>query len=168
MYTYCIFCETASCVFLAKIAEAILPCRAIQPKQVQHRLKKGKVNDVVRDLMPGYIFLYFKEDPFPDVMRMQTIPGVHRFLGDGDSSYVLTGADERFAMMIHEKNGLMGKMEVYEEGNILRLYKSDFDVYDIQILKVDRRKCRMKIQFEFADSFVTTWVEFVIRTGHKD
>ncbi len=163
VYTYCLFCETASCIFLARIAEAILPCRAIQPKQVQHRLKKGRVDDVVRDFMPGYLFLYFEEDPFPGVMRLPTIPGVHRFLGDSNNKYVLTGPDEQFALMIREKSGLIGKMEVYEEGERLHLYKSDLDVYDIQIVKVDRRKGRMKIQFTFAENPVATWVEFVIR-----
>ncbi len=162
MYTYCLFCETASCVYLAKIAEAILPCKAIQPKQVQHRLKKGKVNDVIRDFMPGYIFLYFDENPFPEIMRLLIIPGVHRFLGDSNNKYVLTGIDEQFALMILEKEGVIGKMQVFEEGQMLHLAKSDIDIFDITILKVDRRKCRMKIRFNFVDNQVTTWVEFEI------
>ncbi len=163
MYTYCLFCETASCIYITKIAEAILPCKAIQPKQVQHRLKKGKVDDVIRDFMPGYVFLYFEEDPFPGIMQLPLIPGVHRFLGDSNNKYVLTGIDEQFAMMLREKNGLIGKMTVYEAGERLHLDKSDLDIFDVSILKVDRRKCRMKIQITFADNPVTTWVEFAIR-----
>ncbi len=163
MFTYCLFCETTSCIYLTRIAEAILPCRAIQPKQVQHRLKKGVVDDIIRDFMPGYIFLYFEEDPFPGIMRMQSIPGAHHFMGAGENKYVLTGRDEQFALMLLEKNGMIGKMQVYEEGQILRLTKSDLDIFDIEILKVDRRKCRMKIQFNFADNPVTTWIEYDIK-----
>ncbi len=165
MFTYCLFCETASCIYLTKIAEAILPCRAIQPKQVQHRLKKGKVDDIIRDFMPGYIFLYFEQNPFPGIMRMQIIPGAHHFMGDSENKYVLTGRDEQFALMLLEKNGMIGKMQVYEEGQRLHLTKSDLDIFDIEILKVDRRKGRMKIQFSFADNPVATWVEYEVQNN---
>ncbi len=58
---------------------------------------------------------------------------------------------------------MIGKMEVYEEGQMLHLFKSDLDIFDIEILKVDRRKGRMKIQFSFADNPVATWVEYEVQ-----
>ena len=168
MFTYCLFCETASCATVAKIAEIILPCRAIRPRQIQHRLRKSQADDIMRDLLPGYIFLYFEEDPYPAVTRMRGIPGVLRMMGDAKGRYVLTGKDEEFAMSILRCGGVIGKLSVYEEGNMLHLDKSDLDILDVAIRKVDRRKHRMQIQLNFANTPTTTWVEYVVRKSIPD
>ena len=162
VYTYCLYCESVKCSFVAAAAQTILLCRAIRPRQVQHRLKDGRADDAVRDLMPGYVFLYFEEDPFPAVLRMRTIPGVRRIVGDSGRNYALTGDDEQFALGLLSAGGVVGKMQVYEEGTTLHLMTSGRQKIATEILKVDRRKQRMKIQLNFSHQPTTTWVEYEI------
>ena len=77
MYTYCLFCETAKCGYVAKTAAQVLNCTAIYPKQVQHTRSGGKMVDIVHDLLPGYVFLYLENAPL-DVVSLRSIQGIIR------------------------------------------------------------------------------------------
>ena len=57
MYTYCFFCETGKCQSVANAVMQKTPCRVILPKQVQHTWSKGKMADIVHNLLPGYMLL---------------------------------------------------------------------------------------------------------------
>ena len=50
VYAYCVFCETAICDYVARMAEQTLHYKSISPKQVQHTWYEGKMVDVVHDL----------------------------------------------------------------------------------------------------------------------
>ena len=163
MFVYCLFCETAKCTYIAAITEALFSCKAIRPKQIQHIVsKENQVKDITRDFLPGYVFLFFKEDPFPDILQARYIPGVFRIIGDSGEKYALSGPDAAFAEMLLERNGVFGKTWVYEENGMLHLYPSDFRNARAKILKVSRKKHRMKIQLRIADQKPTTWVEYEI------
>ena len=167
MYVYCLFCETSRCARVAQIAELIQPCRAISPITVQHILKKGKVLDIERSFLPGYVFVYYDEQPGPQLFKLRRIPGVYDLIGDRDNDYCLAGRDESFALRILQTNGVIGGMAVYEENQVLHLVSSDLDELDVMILKVDRRKHRMKIQLTFANNQVSTWVEYMVHGSQK-
>lgn len=70
MYTYCVFCETVRCDYVARTAEQTLHCKSVSPKQVQHTWFQGKMVDVLHDLFPGYVFMYTDEPtmPYPGVL----------------------------------------------------------------------------------------------------
>ena len=63
MYTYCLFCETGKCGYVARAVMQRIPCRTLSPKQVQHTWSKGKMVDIVHDLLPGYVFVYAEGQP---------------------------------------------------------------------------------------------------------
>ena len=161
MYTYCLFCETVKCDYVVAAAARNLGCRAISPKQIQHIWQAGKPVDLVHDLLPGYVFLYL-EDGKLDIRAANSIEGVIRCLRDGDRQYELVGSDERFALMLLRKDGVIGKTQVYQEGQMIRLKEGAFEGIQTKILKVDRQKHRMKIELPFAHQTVQTWVEFEV------
>ena len=99
--------------------------------------------------------------------QLRRIPGVYDLIGDRDNDYCLAGRDESFALRILQTNGVIGGMAVYEENQVLHLVSSDLDELDVRILKVDRRKHRMKIQFTFANNQVSTWVEYMVHGSQK-
>lgn len=161
MYTYCLFCETAKAHWVAKTIQQIADCRAICPKQVQHTWAKGGgARDVTRDLLPGYVFLYFKEQA--DVAALRSVQGVIRCLADTDGGYTLSGADELFALMLLEKDGAIGRTRVYQEGQTIRICDGAFEGVAARILKVERRLTRMLVEIPFDHRLVKTWVEYEI------
>ena len=94
MKTYCIFCETQKAGTICIAVSELTGCRAISPKQIQHTWKKGGgTRDIERDFLPGYIFLYAKEDI--NLSLIQRIQGVFRFLTANPDSFELTNEDEQ-------------------------------------------------------------------------
>lgn len=161
MYVYCLFCETAKCGYVVNAVMQKLSCRAISPKQIQHTWSKGKMVDIEHDFLPGYVFLY-KEDAPADIALLRSIEGVVKCLSDMDRQYELTGADEAFALMLLRKNGVIGKTQVYQEGQMIRIREGAYEGVETKILKVNRRNMRMQIELPFAGRAVKTWVEYEI------
>ena len=160
MNAYCLFCETEKCEFVAHTVKQVFECEAISPKQIQHTWQKGAMVDRIRDLLPGYLFLY-SEEPL-NLYRCRYLPGVLRCLRTYDNSYELGGSDDAFAKMLLEKEGIIGKTEVYQEGDRIHLTEGAFSGLKAKILKVDHRAGRMQIEIPFARRLVKTWVEYEI------
>lgn len=161
MYAYCLFCETAKCGYVAGIVADQFSCRAFSPKQVQHTWSKGKMVDIVHDLLPGYVFVY-REEKIKDVAALRSVQGVIKCLCSQDKQYELFGADEQFALMLLQKDGVIGKTKVYEEGQMIRICQGAFEGVETRILRVNRRNMRMQIEIPFAGRPVRTWVEYEI------
>ena len=166
MRIYCLFCETGRCDSAVRFAETRYHCRAISPKQVQHTWVKGKMTDLVHDLLPGYVFLYF-EGEAPSASEFREMTGFIRCLSDTDGRLELTGEDEAFALSLLEKNGIIGKTEVYQEGDRIRIREGVFEGLSTSILKVDRRCKRMLIEIPLIRQPVRTWVEYEIVEREK-
>ena len=174
MEIYCLFCEPGKGEYVRLAAEILYDCRAIYPKQVQHRRKtaeKSKKNggkeeprDVLRNLMPGYVFLYFEGQP-PDVSYMNGMMGVVRCLSHvagATREYELTGTDREFALMLLSKDGVLGKTKVYEVGDRIQICDGAFSGVSTTILKVDRRNGCMQVEIPFANQLVKTWLQYEI------
>ena len=117
--------------------------------------------DRVRDLLPGYVFLYF-EDEKAEPDALSSLQGVIRCLSDTDHGFELTGSDEAFAMALLDKGGVIGKTQVYREGDRIRICKGAFAGVAAEIRKVDHRASRMMIEIPFAHRKIKTWVEYEI------
>ena len=64
--------------------------------------------------------------------------------------------------MLLEKDGVIGKTQVDQEGQIIRIAGGVFEGVTAKILKVERRLSRMQIEIPFARQLVKTWVEYEI------
>ena len=117
--------------------------------------------DIEHDLLPGYVFLYLEDEPL-DITQLQSIQGIFRCLSSQDKKFELTGSDEQFALMLLQKNGVIGKTQVYQEGQMIRICKGAYEGVETKILKVNKRNMRMQIEIPFAGMPVKTWVEYEI------
>ena len=162
MYTYCLFCETGKCDFVAHAVEQVYSCRAYSPKQIQHTWDKTQFVDREHDLLPGYVFVYSEEPVLLPQDFRRRLDRIIRCLRDTSLEYRLHGADEEFAMMLYRKHGILGKTEVTETDGRFTITDETFRNTKTEILKVDRRNKRMKIEMQIAGSKVQTWVEYEI------
>ncbi len=158
---YCLFCETEKVEFVRRAAMDLFHCQALYPKQMQHTWSKGRMVDIERKLLPGYLFLYFFEE-YPDVSHFNAISGVIRCLSDTSRKYTMTDRDKQFALMLLERNGLIGKTKVYEKNGRIHLSEGAFSGLDAAILKVDHRASRMLVEISLAEQPVKTWLEYEI------
>lgn len=159
VYTYCVFCSTQKCGKVAIQAQKLFGCKAIRPRREQLKWVKREAVRETHDLLPGYIFLY-SDHELEHTHLLREIAGVIRCLSDQEHRYILHGNDEAFAMMLYEKNGVIGKTEVYKEGEKIRICDGAYAGLETSILKVNRRNMRMLIRIPFAGMQVETWVEY--------
>ena len=162
MNAYCLFCETEKCEFVAHAVKQVFECEAISPKQIQHTWDKGQYIDREHNLLPGYVFVYSEEEDLnpPEIRRR--LDRIIRCLRDTGLDYRLHGADEDFALMLLRKGGVIGRTEVTETDGHLTVTDETFEGIPVEILKVDRRNSRMKIEMLVANNKVQTWVEYEI------
>ena len=160
MFTYCLFCRSEKCDAIAEAINRLGVCEAIYPKQIQHIRKQGMPMDIEHNMLPGYVFLYSEDEL--DIYTIRKTPGVLKSLGDQDTGFRLMGGDEQFALMLRQRGGVIGKTQVYAEGDRIRLKEGSFAGVEAEILKVNRRNTRMQIRLTFAGNPVCPWVEYEI------
>lgn len=159
MFAYCLFCDTMKCREVAELVELKLNYRAIDPKIVQRKWVRGVAEEQVRTLLPGYIFVY--TDEIVEYPRAAfRLDNVIRVLGDRDSNYALQGDDLTFARMLWDCGGTIGILKAYQEGDRVKLVPGALGGVEGEIIKLERRKGRALIQYQFAGTTCTTWVGY--------
>ena len=159
MYVYCLFCTTDKCEYICRTAARRFGCEALSPKQIQHTWSRGNIRDIERNLLPGYVLLYFEEE-YDEPQRFRELHGVIHLVCEKGGELYMQGRDEDFAMMLFRKKGILGWTPVYTEGQWLRIRKDAFAGLETHILKVDRRASRVQVEIPFAGRSVKTWLKY--------
>lgn len=159
MHIYCLFCQTQKTTQIREIIEAVLPVRCISPKITQRCWKKGVEEHRIHDYLPGYLFLYAREPltSFRDVTRFT---GVIRMLGREEDDYELVGPDRTFARMLADMDGTIGIMKAVQVGDQVRLASDIYHGFTGEIIRLDRRKGRAQIRFDFDGNIQKVWVGY--------
>lgn len=152
MEAYCLFCLTQRCDAIAAQLERSEGVRAISPRVIQRKWIKGKPFEEAHPYLPGYVFVYTSRD----VAELFHTEGVIRVLDDGP----LTGNDLAFAMMLYEKDGVIGSVKVRSVGDRLTLASGPMKGYEGQIVRVDRHQTRLQLKFDFDGLARCVWVGY--------
>ena len=139
---------------------------AFSPKIIQRKWVKGKCYEETNSYLPGYVFL-FSDTPIQAFREIKQIDGVLRFLGEKETGYVLYENDHRFAEMILANHGQIGIFKAYEIGNHVYLTKESLAGMEGEIVKLDRRKGRAQVEFQFDSRSFKIWVGFDLMTDTK-
>ena len=157
MYYYCLFCRTQRCKIIARLLEIRGVSRAFSPQIVRRQRKEGVNEEVLFDLLPGYVFVY-NETPLTEGSWYWGIDGVIRRIGRAQDLYQLVAGDLDFAQRLYEKDGLVGAMKAVHEGDAVRLEDPLFAGCEGKIVKIDYRKQRAKVEFVFNNNACSTWI----------
>ncbi len=157
MFIYCVFCITQRCDRIAEVLESCGVSRAFSPKIVRRQRRQGKNEDVVFDLLPGYVFLYSEEEIL-GLTQFRWIDGIIREVGRAEDRYDLTGPDRAFAEQLYDKNGVVGAMTLVKSGETVTLSDPLFRGSQGVITRIDYRKQRVRVDFVFNGNPCHTWV----------
>ena len=165
MNAYCLFCNTMKRTNAAESLRVRYGCEVIIPRIVQRKWVKGTALEELRTLLPGYVFVYTDEAiQYPRAAFRLSF--VVRLLGNEDVNYVLQADDEKFAMMLLGCGGTIGILKAYQEGDRVKLAEGALGGIEGEIIKLDRRHGRAKIQYQFAGTTCTTWVGYDLIEGN--
>ena len=159
MNAYCLFCNTVKCGLVAEVIRQKYAYEAFSPKIIHRKWVKGKCLEEVKDYLPGYVFVY-SEQPITDFRELRIMEGVLRFLGQREDGFRLAGADLQFARMLYTCGGTIGIMKTYQEGERVRLASEALGGFEGEIIKLDRRKGRAQIQYDFDGRQIKVWVGY--------
>lgn len=159
MYFYCFFCATVKCALVASAIRQRYGMTAFSPRIIQRKWIKGACFEEEKPYLPGYVFVC-SEEPITDFVEIRMMEGVIRCLGQRSEGYQLQGDDLRFARMLCENNGVIGIIKTYKEGDRVKLLKSMMGGFDAQIIRLDARKGRAQLQYEFDGSSYKVWVGY--------
>ena len=115
----------------------------------------------------------YTEEAWTDFSILRGITGIHRKLGDVEDIFALKDYDREFAMNLYEKNGIIGVMKAFKEGEQVILSDSLFSNLQGQITQVDYRKGRVRIDYRFNGANYFVWaacdvVDAVKQTEEKN
>ena len=161
---YCIFCATVKCELVASAIRQKFGVEAFSPRIIQRKWVKGVCFEAERPYLPGYVFVC-ADQPIADFGEIRTMEGVIRCLGERDQGFRLQGDDLRFARMLHERGGVIGIMKAYREGERVKLVRNMLGDFDAEIIRLDRRRGRAQLQYEFDGTSYKAWVGYELIEG---
>ena len=154
---YCLFCQTKKAGEVAYILENRGLVRAFSPQIVKRQRVQGQNEDRVYDLLPGYVFVYANEE-LNTTRYFSEISGIIRRLGLRENRFQLQNGDRDFAMQLYRKNGLVGEITVFKEGDLVCIEDPLFQGCNGKITRMDYKKQRARVEFEFAGNVCVSWV----------
>lgn len=157
MKAYCLFCQTRKAMEVVNILKIKGVYEAFSPQIVKRQRVQGENVEKLYNLLPGYVFVY-SETVLNLTKLVQGITGIIRRLGGPEDNFLLSGGDYDFAMELYKKNGLVGALPVFKQGD--KVYLSDplFNGCNGKVTQVDYKKQRARVEFSFAGANCSTWI----------
>lgn len=123
-------------------------CYSIVPKRKLIERKKGKINEVVRKLFPGYVFIY--TDMSVEIYyKLTGIPGVLKILRQDGTYYSKINDEEMKPILKLIGNGeIIDYTQIYVEKTKVFVKSGPLKGMEGIIQKIDKRKRRAKILLE--------------------
>ena len=160
MHAYCLFCLSTHTETIRQILEGSYNCTVLQAKILQRKWIKGVAHNEAHPCLPGYLFVY-TEEPISSIRQFPRLIGSIRFLTNNkEEGYELQGEDALFAEELYKSQGLISYVPVYRENNLLYIRNGLFHGRVATILKVDHRKQRLLLRFDFDGQPHELWVGY--------
>ena len=160
MYSYCLFCLQQKIPAIVRELNWLSTVRVLSPQLVQRKWVRGVAHEETHPYLPGYLFMYSEEEL--ESFRFARLDGVIRVLGDLENRFQLGGGDRAFAEMLLSCDGVIGAPKVYELGDRIERCEGAMQGFSGRITKVDRRRQRLQITFEFDGLERKVWTGYDI------
>lgn len=160
LLAYCLQCKTGKEIQLASFITAHYPpVTAFSAVQEKHRSLKG-VKDIVRHVMlPGYVFLYAKEEiPHRGIMML---PNVQRFLKyEDEGGFALRGADAGFAGWLYQNEGVFSCSKAIQSGTQVKIISGPLSDHIGRVMKIDKHNRNICLSISFDAIQRVVWMPF--------
>lgn len=154
----CLFCSTGrETVVISQITDIPEVREAFVVRQAQHRSVKGLRSQILKVIMPGYVF--FRAERGLDTYPMLRNGNVIRLLRTGDD-WRLRGDDLRFAEWVGKHGGMLGMSRAYHEGERVVIASGPLKEMEGVIQKVDRHNRNGLIIIRFGGKETKVWLPF--------
>ncbi len=120
----------------------------VTPKKIIKERKGGKWYQRVRNLFPGYIFIYGIIDEH-NYRQLWDVPGIFKLLcTDREPVSIPKHEIEVFASLFDDE-GTIQESDIFMEGDEITIISGPLTSLQGQILRVDKRKGRARVLLDF-------------------
>lgn len=136
------------------------------PRRKMEHLKAGKRVEAEVALFPGYVFLRSDNGLDPGLYaRIKALPGFTHFLKQGKEISEVRGKDlDLLSHFLRFGEVTPTSQVVFDENQRIRVLSGPMEGLEGQIVHVDRRKRRAKIQLDFDHGIFTVTLGFELMT----
>jgi len=157
-YVYVVLAQAVKQHIVAHEIPKFFPCKAINPIVIKRKWTGSTYKEITYSLMPGYIFLFSNERMEP--RKVRTLDGVLKVLQYDDGAYALTAEDERLARWLALYDGTIGVSQAVRAGDRIQVVQGPLKDNIGRVTKVDKRRQRAKVEFQFNDTVFSAWMDF--------
>lgn len=157
----CLFCETGKEDSVVEHVHKNGWGHAIFARRSGTVRKNGKWVEMLRPLLPSYVFVYFGWERARNV-ELTAMPHVIRVLHYGDGQGNLTGRDLEFADWIWRQKGRIGVMKALQIGDWIEITDGVFKELRGTIIKMDRRRKTFLVSLDGAGVVRRLWLTYEV------
>ena len=150
MQWYALFVRTGEEEVMRKYLETLLSdinMKILIPKRKLQERRKGKVYEIIRTLLPGYVLVKTEMD-FNFYYRLKQMPGLLRILRDESDPLPIPEHEIAVILALTSQGDVIEFSEIYKEGDRIKVSKGPMKGLEGIIESYDHRKKRLKIRLE--------------------
>lgn len=147
---YALFVKTGEEEDMRKYLETFLPdinMKILIPKRKLQERRKGKVYEVIRTLLPGYVLVKTEMD-VDFYYRLKKLPGLLKILRDESEPLPIPEHEIAVILALTNQGDVIEFSEVYKEGDRIKVARGPMKGLEGIIESYDHRKKRLKIRLE--------------------
>lgn len=155
----CIYCVTGKEETVARGIEKFSPgIRATPVRQINRKTIGGHTSLIEQVAFPGYVFL--EVEPVCEPLYKLPRENLKALLMTPNSSWKLSGDDERFAKWLFSLDGLITLSKAFMEGERVRIASGPLKDLEGCITRIDKRNRSGQVMLMFNNHAVTVWLGY--------
>ncbi len=150
MQWYALFVRTGEEEVMRKFLETLLPyanMKILIPKRKLQERRRGKIAEVVKSLLPGYVLIKTEMDV--DIYhQLKQMPGLLSILRDESELLCIPEHEIATILALTNEDDVIGFSEVYREGDRIKVWAGPMAGLEGIIDSYNHRKKRLRIRLE--------------------
>lgn len=137
--------------------------KALFPQKTKCYRGKNEWRNEKVPIIPGYVFVYLREDEAERSHLFKEIPHVIRILHYGDGkTWRLNESDLAFADWVWNQNGTIDMIDAIQVGDRIEIADTELKHLHGKVARMDRRKRTVLIQMDGAGIINNVWLPYQV------
>ena len=150
MQWYALFVKTGEEEVMRKYLDKLLPdadMKVLIPKRKLQERCRGKVVEIIRTLLPGYVLVKTNMD-VSFYYQLKMMPGLLSILKDDSMPLYIPEHEIAIILALTNESDVIELSEIYREGERIKVWRGPMVGLEGIIESYDHRKKRLKVRLE--------------------
>jgi len=137
--------------------------KALFPQKTKCYRGKNEWLNEKSPVLPGYVFVYLKEEEAEHIYSFKKLSQVIRILDYGDDgTWRLIGSDRAFADWVWKQNGTINTIDAVQIGDHIEIVATELKHLRGRVARMDRRKKTVMLEMDGAGIIHNVWLPYQV------